>query len=854
MNEAQWQLHITPTHFIVTPTQLQAGHTGQTTQLVIDRVSGVCRSTDHFNPLIMGATRDQLYFMEVYAFLGIVTLSSINFIVVVTEAATVASLQGSPLLTVRNVEFIPFEPQMSGSSDVLTRQIQGLTRLLTIGFYFSCVYDLTNSLQRQGGAGTLHDRADPRFYWNSEMYRDFSLQGVDSKWFVPLVQGYIGTDTNFIGATELNMVLISRRSCFRAGTRYNARGIDDEGNVANFVETEQVIIVRDNLFSTVQVRGSVPVFWQQTGITTSLALTRSRELTTAAFLKHLESVVGIYKHILFVNLLSSTKTHEQTLTDALQTQLRTHQTHLSQVCAYVFFDFHGMCSGSKYENLKVLLDEMEEMMNYYLFFYTRQGETVCAQKGVIRINCLDCLDRTNVVMTRVAWHSLATQLQMIGLPLAFDFDDANLAHPLLKSFKNIWADNGDMLSYEYTGTGSTISSVTRNGRQSIRGLLEHGMKSVSRFYHANVEDNSRQEFIELLLKRRADGTTSHLVSKVSTEITAREHEYSDFSNLVLQVCTWNMGGRTPPPSEDLRAWLMSDSRPDIVVVALQEIVPLSAMNILPGANASTVLLWSQALSGALQMSRDKYLHVKDEDMFGCFISVYAKQSIATHITRIASDKVKTGFKGKLGNKGSVLIRFNIFDTSICIWNCHLASGNGQVSSRCSQLEDIEQRGFQNEAVGRTKSFTVDDHNVKILVGDLNFRLDVSNFDARRLVAEQNLKALLENDQLLKVKKSRHHLLSRYIEPEITFMPTYKYDFSTHNYDSSRKQRTPSWCDRILYSGTDITSRAYDRVELLHSDHRPVYAIFDIRVRAVDTGRRSLVEMDVYSRLQASAFT
>lgn len=31
---------------------------------------------------------------------------------------------------------------------------------------------------------------------------------------------------------------MSRRSCKRAGTRYNARGIDDDGNVANFVETE----------------------------------------------------------------------------------------------------------------------------------------------------------------------------------------------------------------------------------------------------------------------------------------------------------------------------------------------------------------------------------------------------------------------------------------------------------------------------------------------------------------------------------------------------------------------------------------------------------------------------------------
>ena len=35
--------------------------------------------------------------------------------------------------------------------------------------------------------------------------------------------------------------LLSRRSCFRAGTRYYVRGLDAEGHVANFVETEQIL-------------------------------------------------------------------------------------------------------------------------------------------------------------------------------------------------------------------------------------------------------------------------------------------------------------------------------------------------------------------------------------------------------------------------------------------------------------------------------------------------------------------------------------------------------------------------------------------------------------------------------------
>jgi len=32
--------------------------------------------------------------------------------------------------------------------------------------------------------------------------------------------------------------MIARKSIYKAGTRFNARGIDDDGNVANFIEIE----------------------------------------------------------------------------------------------------------------------------------------------------------------------------------------------------------------------------------------------------------------------------------------------------------------------------------------------------------------------------------------------------------------------------------------------------------------------------------------------------------------------------------------------------------------------------------------------------------------------------------------
>lgn len=61
------------------------------------------------------------------------------------------------------------------------------------------------------------------------------------------------------------LALVSRRSRYRAGTRYKRRGIDEDGYVANYVESEQVLSFGDYQMAFTQIRGSVPVFWSQPG-------------------------------------------------------------------------------------------------------------------------------------------------------------------------------------------------------------------------------------------------------------------------------------------------------------------------------------------------------------------------------------------------------------------------------------------------------------------------------------------------------------------------------------------------------------------------------------------------------------
>ena len=57
-----------------------------------------------------------------------------------------------------------------------------------------------------------------------------------------------------IDGKSFKYILISRRQCFRAGVRYYMRGLDGEGHVANFVETEQIIEYNGNTTAIMQVR------------------------------------------------------------------------------------------------------------------------------------------------------------------------------------------------------------------------------------------------------------------------------------------------------------------------------------------------------------------------------------------------------------------------------------------------------------------------------------------------------------------------------------------------------------------------------------------------------------------------
>lgn len=85
---------------------------------------------------------------------------------------------------------------------------------------------------------------------------------------------------------------------------------------------------------------------------------------------------------------------------------------------YTHFDFHHECRKMRWDRISLLLDQLEPELvkQSYCFFDASNLKTPVLQKtqtSVVRTNCMDCLDRTNVVQSTLARHVLNQQLREI---------------------------------------------------------------------------------------------------------------------------------------------------------------------------------------------------------------------------------------------------------------------------------------------------------------------------------------------------------------------------------------------------------------------------------------------------------
>ncbi|XP_035785305.1 phosphatidylinositol 4,5-bisphosphate 5-phosphatase A-like isoform X2 [Anopheles albimanus] len=305
--------------------------------------------------------------------------------------------------------------------------------------------------------------------------------------------------------------------------------------------------------------------------------------------------------------------------------------------------------------------------------------------------------------------------------------------------------------------------------------------------------------------------------------------------LRIYVVTWNVSTKFPE-NISLHKLLGLESSPDqdthlpdFFVIGLQE-VNAQPQNTL--YNLFKDDLWTQKFKDILK-ERD-YVVIKTEQMQGLLLSVFARRKHLLHLRQVETEYTRTGLGGIWGNKGAVSIRMNIYGSSICLVNAHLAAHDHMLEERINDYERIvQEQKFHVKA-----KETIFDHDYVFWFGDLNFRLTgeatTSPDEIRAMVARDELKQLIERDQLLLVRREGR-AFQKLQERLPQFPPTFKFEHGSNEYDMKRR---PAWTDRILYA---VNENNYRNVRLTveqtsyksHpsyniSDHKPVTSEFTLK--------------------------
>lgn len=282
--------------------------------------------------------------------------------------------------------------------------------------------------------------------------------------------------------------------------------------------------------------------------------------------------------------------------------------------------------------------------------------------------------------------------------------------------------------------------------------------------------------------------------------------------------------------------------PDVYVIGFQEIVDLTAINLV--ADHSATKPWEQRIEKTL---RHQYVKVTAKQLVGLSTVVYVKRELQGHVSDVQCETVGVGIMGVGGNKGGVGVSMRIFDSTFCFVNAHLAAHKGNVQGRNSDFHNIMERmrfGPDSARVGPT------DHNFFMWLGDLNYRLNLDSLDdVYRRIEAGDLQHLLAHDQL-HAERAAGRVFEEFHEGAITFLPTYKYQPGTALYErrEDKKKRMPAWCDRILWTGNDARQLWYRRSELVCSDHKPVSALMELEAKVLIHERQEEVHRDLVRQL------
>ncbi len=405
--------------------------------------------------------------------------------------------------------------------EIAELRYQGLYQVvdLTKNFYYSYTYDITRSLQENFLINTSKIFPPPpvkdMYAWNYFQTRELeecTNSMTSYHWVMPIIHGaFVQRKVNDYGRS-LDLILIARRSRHFAGTRYLKRGVSELGKVANDVEHEQIIsnestsIASGAFSSYLQNRGSIPTYWTQESSVTMpkppIELNRV-DPTYRATQLHFEDLLKRYgSPIVVLDLVKQSEKREREVRvgnefrhgiDMINTSIddahkirycaldyshiSKHRnldvsTSLNEVSTWAVNQTGFFCSAPRWKIIEGgSMEPFGEKDKAGAEFLTKElGIPVfpMEQKGVLRTNCIDCLDRTNVAQFSAGVEALEQQLVVMGIRSSAKLDpSSNIIRVLIEMYVEI----GDHIALQYGGSEAHKKVSVERSESSFHGPI-----------------------------------------------------------------------------------------------------------------------------------------------------------------------------------------------------------------------------------------------------------------------------------------------------------------------------------------------------------------------------------------------
>ena len=776
---------------------------------------------------------------DCYGIIGIIILESNTYLILITKANIVCSINNNEIYKVLDTQFIKLsEDSLSDDENEEKSEnnsfdnnnddelIEQLKEKFKSGFYFSNSYDLANSITSQNQIKNFYakEQKDINDYdyildGNKNFLSNYKLtcqvmsipENQSIKFFFS--NCIYGNIEEFIYEKEkLHIILISRRYLWNYGVFAYRKGLSKYGGNSNQIETE-LILIYDNkdIYSNIHLSSYLPIYFKSK---------KNIEMSDAnrSFIKYMKTLIDEYNFLFLFAIKNDEK--DDKYINKFKVMLRQNAKSISRKWKY-------FCINS-YEN-KTIKNNIEnkdiiENIGYNVLKDNFVIDTEKEQDGIISLLSMD-----NMTL-------IQNELNLIYLTIYNILQDLNTEKKctiFLQKDINLDLYKEDVNSEEFIN--------------NLKLMMKNRDKELSSQYYTNYSfdlNKNAQRIYEILFGKNLR------FSPLKSNLNDHKEDFSDTEKIKIYVATWNTSTTdlSKNTSFNLDSLLIPKNPkiiPDMYFLGFQEVIKLNARNIITiGEEKLQQILndWDKKVSESLQKI-GKYKKLVAMNLVGINFYWYILEVKFDKVKNISKKIVKTGFGGTTGNKGSCVINFDYENTSFSISCSHLVANNknkrlkelvyilnlklntfynpeklkdkanDQQDATKQTLEEImapeedtikthqnsisiPSNSLQNSLLPKNDinnntndSLLFKDTDIWILFGDLNFRIDMDYEEFSEFIKNGNSwDKLLEYDQFVKYKKASLSSVANIAEDLITFAPTYKYIINSDEFDYTPKEK------------------------------------------------------------------